>query len=328
MSAPWLVGDIGGTNARFALVDGPDGAPRDVRALPTREHADLADAAAAYLARYAPGVRPSAACLAVAGPVTGGTFHLTNAGWPVGTPEDVRERLGLPHLEIVNDFAGLAMSLPRLAADDLVPVGDRYPAADGPLAVVGPGTGLGVGGLVPAPGGGWVPLPGEGGQVDAPAGTDREIEVVRLLRAERGAATAEYLLSGDGLARIHRYLAIIDGVRPEPVTPAQIVERKADARCAQTLAMFCELLGSLAGNVALTIGATGGVYLGGGILPRITDVLKESAFRARFEGKPPVEGYLRAIPTALIVHPGPGLVGAAMRLARTAPEPARPLESA
>ncbi|GGV07094.1 glucokinase [Actinomadura cremea] len=328
MSGPWLVGDIGGTNARFALVDGPSGAPRAVRALPTREHADLADAALAYLSRHAPGVRPSAACLAVAGPVTGGTFHLTNAGWPVGTPEDVRERLGVPHLEIVNDFAGLAMSLPRLAAGDLVPVGDRYPTADGPLAVVGPGTGLGVGGLVPAPGGGWVPLPGEGGQVDAPAGTDLEVEVVRLLRAERGAATAEYLLSGDGLARIHRYLAIIDGVPPEPAEPAWIVDHKDDARCARTLALFCEMLGSLAGNVALTIGATGGVYLGGGVLPRIADVLAASAFRARFEGKPPVETYLRAIPTALIVHTGPALVGAAMRLARTAPEPARPLESA
>uniref|UniRef100_UPI001A955B58 glucokinase n=1 Tax=Actinomadura roseirufa TaxID=2094049 RepID=UPI001A955B58 len=124
---PWLVADVGGTNARFALVDGPDRAPARIASLPTRDHAGLADAAAAYLERHAPGVRPSAACLAVAGPVADGTFRLTNAGWPVDTPEAVRERLGLPHLEIINDFAALALALPRLGAADLVAVGPAAP---------------------------------------------------------------------------------------------------------------------------------------------------------------------------------------------------------
>ncbi|WP_433473118.1 glucokinase [Spirillospora sp. CA-142024] len=319
----WLVADVGGTNARFALVDGPDGTPFNVRSLPTRGHSGLAEAAAAYLARYAPEAEPVAACLAVAGPVGDGTFHLTNAGWPRTSAEAVRTRLGLPHLEVVNDFEALALSLPRLGADDLVFIGDERPAAGGPRAVVGPGTGLGVAGLVPAPSG-WVPLPGEGGQVDVPPATDREVEVTRLLRAEKGAATAEYLLCGAGLARIHRYLALIDGAPVRVRTAEQISENRDDPLCREALEMFCALLGSLAGNVALTLGARGGVYLGGGILPRIVDVLRGSAFRARFEGKPPVEDYLRAIPTALIVHPAPALAGATVRLAQSLPhlEPA------
>ncbi|MGH3244466.1 MAG: glucokinase [Spirillospora sp.] len=318
-SGPWLVADVGGTNSRFALVDGPDGLPSRVKSLPTRDHIDLGDAAADYLARYAPDVRPSAACLAVAGPVTDGTYHLTNAGWK-GTTEAVRAHLGVPCLDIINDFEALALSLPRLGEDDLIPVGGEdlpEPAAGAgaPVAVVGPGTGLGVAGLVPTPSG-WVPLPGEGGQVDVPAATDRELEVVRLLRAERGTVNAEYLLSGAGLIRLHRYLAALDGERAEQLTAQEITERRDDPRCHETLLMFCALLGAHAGNVALTFGARGGVYLGGGILPRITDVLHDSAFRARFEGKPPVEDYVRGIPTALIVHPGPALAGATMRLAQ------------
>ncbi|GAA4096394.1 glucokinase [Actinomadura miaoliensis] len=319
-AGPWLVGDVGGTNARFALVETPDAAPTRVRVLPTRDFTGLGEAAAAYLADET--VRPAAACLAVAGPVGGGRYHLTNADWRPGEVADVRERLGLPVVEVVNDFAALAASLPSLGPDDMRPVGgDTAPAPDGtaPLAVLGPGTGMGVAGLVPVPGGQWIPTPGEGGHVDAPAATDEEIEVARLLRDECGVASAELLLSGDGLARLHRLLGAVRGTPAEPLTAAQIVAGLDDPLCADAVAVFCALLGSFAGNVALTLGARGGVYLGGGILPRITDALEASDFRARFEAKPPVEGYLRAIPTALVVHPYPALLGAAAHLARTHP---------
>ncbi|MBO2462253.1 glucokinase [Actinomadura violacea] len=317
MTGTWLVADVGGTNARFALVDGPDGAPYRVGSLPTRDHAGLAEAAAAYLDRYAPDVRPAAACLAVAGPVANGAYHLTNAGWPKGTPRQVREHLGVPHLEVLNDFEALALALPRLGPGDVIPIGAAARTGEAaPLAVVGPGTGLGVAGLVPTPAG-WVPLPGEGGQVDIPAATDRELAVARLLRAEHGAARAESLLSGTGLARIHRYLAMLDGVQAEPLDPARICAHGDDPLCAEAVGMFCALLGSVAGNAALTLGARGGVHLGGGILPRIADELRRSDFRVRFEAKPPVEDYMRAIPTSLIVHPNPALLGAAARLAQT-----------
>ncbi|XVQ08844.1 glucokinase [Spirillospora sp. CA-255316] len=326
---PWLIADVGGTNARFALVEGPGEPPARIRALHTRDHAGLAEAAAAYLAGL--GVRPGAGCLAVAGPVAGGRIRLTNAGWASDSIERIRAHLDLPRLEVINDFAALALSLPHLSPEhDLRPIGVAAPpAADGtaPLAVLGPGTGMGVAGLVPAPAQGaptrWIPLPGEGGHVDLPAATDREIELMRLLRAELGAGNAEYLLSGDGLTRIHRLLAVIHGIKATPQTPAQICataaesERGDDALRAEAVEVFCGLLGSFAGNVALTLGARGGVYLGGGILPRIAGTLASSGFRRRFEGKPPVEDFLRSIPTALIVHPHPALLGAAAHLAQS-----------
>ncbi|MFC5748740.1 glucokinase [Actinomadura rugatobispora] len=317
---PWLVADVGGTNARFALVEGPGRPPARIRALPTRDHAGLAEAAAAYLAGL--DARPAAGCLAIAGPVADGRIRLTNAGWVPDSVDRIRAHLDLPDLEVVNDFAALALSLPHLdPRRDLRPIGAASPpAADGtaPLAVLGPGTGMGVAALVPVPGAAtrWIPLPGEGGHVDVPAATDLEIELMRLLRAELGVGNAEYLLSGDGLTRIHRLLALIHGIKTAPLTPAQITQAD-DALRAEAVEVFCGLLGSFAGNVALTLGARGGVYLGGGILPRIADTLEASGFRRRFEGKPPVEDFLRAIPTALIVHPHPALVGAAAHLARS-----------
>ncbi|MFI0349308.1 glucokinase [Actinomadura sp. 9N407] len=316
MSFPWLVADVGGTNARFALIEGPGRPPGRVRALPTRDHAGLGEAAAAYLATL--GVRPGACCLAVAGPVSDGRYHLTNAGWAPGSAE----RIDLPNLRIINDFEALALALPHLERDGLRPIGGgALPAPDGtaPLAVLGPGTGLGVAGLVPVDGR-WTPIPGEGGQVDLPAGTDLEIEVMRLLRAEMGTGNAEYILSGNGLVRLRRLLALIHGKQVDPLTAADICAMDDDPLCAETVRTFCGLLGSFAGNVALTLGARGGVYLGGGILPRIADALGRSDFRRRFEGKPPVEDFLRAVPAALIVHPYPALTGAAALL-ETAMEP-------
>ncbi|MBW8482287.1 glucokinase [Actinomadura parmotrematis] len=313
--APLLVADVGGTNARFALVE--DGEIGRAASLRTRAFPGLAEAAEAYLSEHAAGRRPRAACLAVAGPVGGGTFRLTNAGWGTLRTEDVRRRLGLDRLDILNDFEALALALPELDGDDLVPIGGTaVPSGDGTRAVLGPGTGLGVAGLVRA-GGGWLPLPTEGGQVDVAVRTDREVEVMRLLRAELGTATAENLLSGAGLTRIHRMLGLLDGTPAPPLEPGDICARADDPLCAETLAVFCALLGAHAGNVAMTLGARGGVYLGGGILPRITGVLQDSEFRARFEERPPIEEYMRAIPTALIVHPGPALVGAAARLAQS-----------
>jgi glucokinase len=302
------VADIGGTNARFGLVAHPGGKPERVRVLAGQRYPGLAEAALDYLA----GVRPGAACLAVAGPVTGGRFTMNNSPWH-GSAEELRSALGAAHLELVNDFEALALSIPQLSAGDLRPIGGAAGPAEGPVAVLGPGTGLGAALLVPTDRG-WRPVPGEGGHVDLAPVTDREAEVVRLLRAECGSGSAELILSGPGLARLHRLLALLDGTPAEPLTAADICARRDDSRCAATLDAFCALLGSFAGNAALTMGARGGVHLGGGILPRIADVLDGGEFRRRFEAKPPVEDYLRTIPTSLIVAPTPGLAGAAYRL--------------
>lgn len=308
--APWLVADIGGTNARFGLVERPGTAPVQVRVLPGRDYSGLTEAALDYLGD----VRPVAACLAVAAPISHGSFRMSNAPWS-GSVDQLRCDLGLDHVELINDFEALALSLPFLSGSDLRPIGGPgSPVAGAPLLVLGPGTGLGTSVLLPS-GSTWLPIPCEGGHVDISVVTDLEVEVMRLLRAERGSGSAELLLSGTGLARLHRLLALVHGTRVPPLTPADICACfREDPLCAETLQVFCALLGSFAGNAALTTGARGGVYLGGGILPRIADVLEASAFRQRFEAKPPVQDYLRAIPTSLIVAPTPALAGAAARL--------------
>ncbi|WP_031170369.1 glucokinase [Streptosporangium roseum] len=305
MSLPWLVADIGGTNARFGLVTEPGGQPQAVAVLAGADHDGLPEAVAAYLAEHAGGVQPGAACIAIAGPVEGDRYRLTNAGW-TGSVRD----LGIPNAELLNDFEALAASLPHLVGDDLVSLGGPEPSR-GVKAVLGPGTGLGVGGLVPAAEG-WVPIPGEGGHVTVPVLDERDHAIVQALRAEGlEHVVAEHLLSGPGLTRLHHGLALVHGVDAPRLSASDIVARLDDSLCAETVEVFCGMLGTFAGNVALTLGARGGVYLGGGVLPRIVDRVRSSDFRRRFEATPTLNDYLSAIATTLIVAPQPALVGAA-----------------
>ncbi|MEO3867825.1 glucokinase [Nonomuraea sp. B12E4] len=309
---PWLVADIGGTNARFGLVTSPGARPSNVAVLHGADYATLPEAVAAYLADHAGGVRPGAACLALAGPIDGDRYRLTNSTW-AGSVRD----LDVPYAVLLNDFAALAVSLPHLHAGDLVSLGGPEPG-HGVKAVLGPGTGLGVGGLMPTEHG-WTPIPGEGGHVTIPAVEPREREVVRVLR-ERGPGhvVAEHVLSGPGLVRLHRALALVNGVTAPDLTASDIVARLDDSLCAETVEMFCGMLGCFAGNVALTLGARGGVYLGGGVLPRIVERVRTSGFRARFAANPDMPAYLAAIGTALIVAPQPALTGAAAWLSQLA----------
>ncbi|MEU8105924.1 glucokinase [Nonomuraea muscovyensis] len=339
---PWLVADIGGTNARFGLVTGPGARPSQVAVLAGAEHRTLPDAVAAYLAEHADGGRPGAACLAVAGPVEGDRYTLTNLPW-AGSARD----LGVPNATLLNDFEALALSLPHLDGDDLVPIGGPGGPGAGPVpgpgvkAVLGPGTGLGVAGLVPV-GSGWLPIASEGGHVSVPVQDDRELEVLRVLRAqarrsgrpgspavtpartpavapvhgEADQVVAERVLSGPGLVRLHRALAEVNGVTAPELAASDIVARQDDPLCAETIEVFCGMLGSFAANVALTLGARGGVYLGGGVLPRIVERVCAGDFRARFTANPDMSGYLDAIATMLIVAPQPALTGAAAWLAR------------
>ncbi len=309
---PWLVADVGGTNARFGLVTSPGARPSQVAVLAGARYETLTDAVSGYLAEYAGGVRPGAACLAVAGPIDGDRYRLTNSPWA----GSVRE-LGVPFAALLNDFEALALSLPHLEGDELVSLGGPEPA-HGVKAVLGPGTGLGVGALVPT-GDGWTPIPGEGGHATLPARDDSELEVVRALRAEgREHVVAEVVLSGPGLVRLHRALARVNGVTAPDLTSADIVARLDDSLCAETVEVFCAMLGSFAANVALTLGARGGVYLGGGVLPRIVERVRTSEFRTRFVTNPDMSSYLEGIATGLIVAPQPALTGAAAWLAQRA----------
>ncbi|GAB2460318.1 glucokinase [Streptosporangium sandarakinum] len=321
MNLPWLVADVGGTNARFGLVTEPGRGPGSVAVLAVADHAGLPEAVAAYLAEHADGARPEAACVAIAGPVEGDRYRLTNAGW-AGSVRD----LGIPHVELVNDFEALAASLPHLPAAELVGLGGPAPG-HGVKVVLGPGTGLGVAGLVPAAEG-WIPVPGEGGHVTVPVLDERDHEIVRALRAEgMGHVVAEHLLSGPGLARLHHALALVRGVEAPRLAASDIVARMDDSLCAETVEVFCGMLGTFAGNVALTLGARGGVYLGGGVLPRIVERVRASDFRRRFEAAPTMSGYLAGIATSLIVSPQPALLGAAAWLGQrlsAAPKSSKP----
>ena len=324
---PWLVADIGGTNARFGWVAGPGAPVADVRKLPVADHAGPVQAVQAYLAERAerasqpgPGPNPDRraprhAAFAVATAVSGDRVAFTNSHWDFSR-QQVQAALGLDSLLMLNDFESLALSLPRLGATQLRAQGDRLPGAGGLLAVVGPGTGLGVGAVVPTSQG-WLALAGEGGHATLAAADDLESALLARVRQRHAHVSAERLLSGIGLPVLHQALAEVQGAAAPALGAAEIIDGAltgADPLCGQTIDLFCALLGGFAGNVALTLGARGGVYIGGGIVPRFADRFFASAFRQRFEAKGRFQGYLAAIPTALITDTLAALSGAALAL--------------
>lgn len=315
MSALRLLADIGGTNARFALQARGAGFA-DIAVLACRDYDRIDDAVAAYLARAAArglptdGIRHAA--IAIANPVEGDVVSMTNHHWRFSIA-GLREACAFATLLVVNDFAALAQALPHLGTEGRQRIGNTDSAAvEGrPIGLIGPGTGLGVSGVVPAGGGRWIALAGEGGHASfAPVDRD-EMRILDALWDEHGHVSAERLLSGPGLEAIHRVLA------GERLAAADITARALDGSCAAcraTVDAFCAILGSVAGNVALTLGATGGMYVGGGIVPRLGALFHASAFRARFEGKGRLQAYLARIPTYLVTEPYPALRGVAAML--------------
>ena len=308
-----LVGDIGATNARFALVE-PGGALTSTRALLCDDYPTIADAIAAYLAD-AGGAKPVAAVLAVAASPTGDAVAMTNHPWTFSI-EALRTSVGLSRLKVVNDFHANAAVVPFLARDERIQVGPGEPAADAPIGVIGPGTGLGVSALVPMPGGP-KPMPGEGGHVTMSPADARESAVLEIMRARYDHVSAERVLSGPGLLNLYNTLCELSGVKAAPLTAAQITDPRigaSDACAGEATAMFCAMLGTVAGNLALTLGARGGVYIAGGIVPKLGDAFAQSQFRERFEAKGRFRDYLAAIPTYVIVRPNAALLGAAKLL--------------
>lgn len=314
---PWLVADVGGTNARFGWVEDPARGVQQVRALPVADHAGPAEAVQAYLEGLGGSVRPLRAAIAVATAVQGDEVDLTNSHWRFSR-RALQATLGLESLQVLNDFEALALSLPRLRPSQLRPHG-AVPAARGTLAVVGPGTGLGVGGVIETARG-WVALPGEGGHATLAPADDHESALLHHARTRHAHVSAERLLSGIGLPLLHEAVAAVAGVAAEALTAEQVVERglAGDPLCSQALDSFCALLGGFCGNVALTLGARGGVYIGGGIVPRLGERFFASRFRERFESKGRFRDYLAAIPTALITDTLAALEGAALAIEQSA----------
>ncbi len=314
MTGPALLADLGATHVRFALADA--GVPRDIAVMRTVEHASFEAAAAAYLAAYPPGARPRVAAIAVPAPTGAAEIRLTNLGWRFA-PATVARALGLESCRVCNDFEAVARALPRLRPEDAVDVGPARIAADGVRAVLGPGTGLGMATLVHS-GSRWLPLAGEGGHATLAPANAEEAAICAWLRDRYGHASAERALSGPGLVNLYLAHAALAGKPSVPApAPADVTAAAVagDALAARALATFFALLGSVAGDLALVSGARGGIWLAGGILPRLVERLQGSAFRERFIAKGRFREWLDAIPTRLIVHSQPGLLGLAAWLA-------------
>jgi len=310
-SFPVLIGDIGGTNARFALI-ADHGAPLDVfKPVATADFPDIESAVEESVFVHS-ALRPRTALIDLAGPIVGDAVDLTNADWVV-RPLDMMRRLGVEDVMLLNDFEALALALTALDEKDLVLVGGDATGAAGAKVVLGPGTGLGVGALVEA-GGIWVPVPGEGGHVAlGPAEAD-EFPLWANIEPEHGRISAEALLCGRGLARLYRAVARTDGEEARLSEPAEITKAalgEADPVSTKTLKIYSRLLGRLAGDMALTFMARGGVYIAGGISPRILQWLLEGEFRRAFEAKAPHQALMAQIPTWVIVGENPALKGLA-----------------
>lgn len=315
-----LIADIGGTNVRFALVD-EDSKVAAVHRMQVADYPSLVDACTVYLeGAGAEGMRPRHGAFAVASPVLGDQIRMTNHRWTFSI-EETRRQLGFDTLDVVNDFAAVALAIPFLTRADVQRIGGGEPDPHAPMAVLGAGTGLGMAGVIRPRGGGFIPLTGEGGHVTMPAFDDREEAVLRLLRRrfERGHVSAERVLSGPGLVNLYQAIAEIDDRTADPaITPADCTARAEARSCpiaGEAVAMFCAMLGTIAANLALTLDARGGVFIGGGIAPKMGEQFVNSGFRERFEEKGRFGGYLAAIPTSLITRPHPAFAGLAALVA-------------
>ena len=313
---PRLLGDVGGTNARFAWQAHAGALLGDIAVYRCADHASLHDAISHYLHSHALPT-PQACGIGIANPITGDAVRMTNHHWSFSIAALQRE-LGVGRLVVINDFAALALSLPLLAAQELRPIGGGQAVGGATLAVLGAGTGLGVSGLVPGANGQWTAITGEGGHVTLAAADRQEAQAIALLHERFGHASAERALSGPGLVHLYQAAATLADHIAQPLTPADVIARAragTDPLCRTAIALFCSLLGNVAGNLALTLGARGGVYIGGGIAPRLLPELLGSSFRNRFEGKGRFADYLSAIPTWVIDSSVPAaLLGASHAL--------------
>ncbi len=305
---PRLIADIGGTYARFAL-ETSKGEFTQISSLRCADYPDFHSAISAYLSLVAP-LRIEHAAVAIANPVEGDRVSMTNYHWKFSI-EQMRLLLGFDTLVIVNDFTALAMAVPRLGPHQLHQIGGGEINKKSVIGLLGPGSGLGVSGLIPVEDG-WISLGSEGGHASFAPGNEREIAVLQYAWKSYNHVSFERLLSGSGLELTYRALADYAGVPGQDLTAPEITQRaldRSDPVCVDTLEVFCSLLGTAAANLAVTLGALGGIYIGGGIVPRLGTYFEQSPFRARFEEKGRFSNYVAAIPTYVIIEEHATFIG-------------------
>ncbi|MET0748534.1 MAG: glucokinase [Rhizobium sp.] len=306
---PVLMGDIGGTNARFSVQADAHSAPTAFPSMHAADYATIDDAIRqGVLDKSA--VKPRSAILAVAGPINGDEIPLTNSDWVV-RPKTMISDLGMEDVLIINDFEAQALAISNMSDDGRELIGSARDGLIASRAVLGPGTGLGVAGLIHAQHT-WIPAPGEGGHIDIGPRSQRDLQIWPHLVAIEGRISAEQIICGRGLQNIYQALCQVEGVEPTLKEPADITvaglagnDRLAD----ETLTLFVTYLGRLAGDIALLFMARGGVYLSGGISQKIIPALKKPEFRAAFEDKAPHSAMMRSIPTYVVTHPLAALEG-------------------
>jgi glucokinase len=309
-----LVGDIGGTNARFALWR--DQQLESVRVLATADYPGPEQAIRAYLNELGlPLGAVDSVCLACAGPVNGDLFRFTNNHWRISREAFCRE-LQVRELLLVNDFSAMALGMTRLRDDERRLVCPGVAEADRPCVVIGPGTGLGVGTLLQLADGSWLALPGEGGHVDLPIGSPREAQLWQQLYAQLGHVRAEDVLSGSGLLLLYRAICALDGHEVRLNAPAEVTAAAlaGDEVALAVLEQFCCWLGRAAGNNVLSLGARGGVYIVGGVVPRFAELFLASGFARCLRDKGRMSDYFDGIPVWLVTAEYPGLMGAGVAL--------------
>jgi glucokinase len=318
-----LIADIGATNARCALVDG-DGRIVFSQNFQNVDFDGIASLLERFIAQSGAGKPPARAAIAIAAPVGNDEIAMTNIGWRF-RPAVLERSLGLRELIVLNDFEALAHALPRLRATDCRPIGGGIAVEHATMAVLGPGSGLGVAAAAPH-GDAWIAIAGEGGHVSMAALGETEAAIVADHGDANGHCSAERLLSGPGLVRIHATLSRLANRAKTDLTAAEVTARAAagDPVASATLDVFCAMLGTVAGNLALTVGARGGVFIAGGIVPRILRHLEQSAFRERFVAKGRYRAYLDRIPTAIVTVEQPAFIGLRALLAEARSNGLRP----
>lgn len=304
-----LIADIGATNARFALAD--DKGFYEQKVLQCADYPGIVDAAQAYLDTIGE-KKPRRGAFAIAGPISGDYFEMTNHLWSFSIKE-TQKSLGLDSFTLLNDFKAIALGIPHIKNEDLKQVGGTQTAVEhAPKVVLGPGTGLGVASLC-WDGNQYRAISGEGGHVTMPAKTQREFDLFRTLRYKYRHVSAERVCSGKGLVNIYNAIKVLDGHEDLPErTPEQIAEaaiNKTCPACEEALDKMMGFLGTIAGDLAVTLGAFGGVYIAGGIPAKLGEYFFNSRFRADFEAKGRFDQYLKPIPTYLITHPFIAFVG-------------------
>ncbi|WP_372338866.1 glucokinase [Mangrovibrevibacter kandeliae] len=311
LTFPVLIGDIGGTNARFALLTDTESEAAFHAVVRTADHPSI-DAAILDAVYAASPLRPKSAVLAVAGPVDGDEIDLTNAAWVI-RPLQMLTALGLEEIVVLNDFEAQALAVAALPAQSLQQLGPGAVQPSASRVVLGPGTGLGVAGLVQARGL-WIPVAGEGGHVDFGPRTPRDEAIWPYLQPIEGRISAEQILCGRGLVNLYQAICQADGRKPDALAPAAVTEAALtgdDRQALEAVHLFASYLGRLAGDLALIFMARGGVYIGGGIFQRLLALVDPQAMRESFEDKAPHRHLLQDMPLFVVTEPLAALVGIA-----------------